>query len=126
MQNLSPGIRCIACSFCTPTPPTIGSCSWEPVLCIGSVRPETLLHAFREGIDGILLLGCPENACHFIEGNSACMKRIHLMAPVLEGFGIEAGRLSLLMKRFERSSDVKAAIAAFRQSLTASGVRHGP
>ena len=39
------------------------------VMCLGQVSPGIILEAFETGAEGVLLLGCPLNECHFEFGN---------------------------------------------------------
>jgi coenzyme F420-reducing hydrogenase delta subunit len=39
------------------------------VMCLGQISPGIILKAFENGADGVLLLGCPLDECHFEFGN---------------------------------------------------------
>jgi len=39
------------------------------VLCSGRTDPQFILQAFKEGADGVLILGCHPGDCHYKEGN---------------------------------------------------------
>ena len=39
------------------------------VMCLGQLSPGIILKAFEKGADGVLLLGCPPDECHFEFGN---------------------------------------------------------
>jgi coenzyme F420-reducing hydrogenase delta subunit len=39
------------------------------VMCLGQLSPGIILKAFEKGADGVLLLGCPPDDCHFEFGN---------------------------------------------------------
>lgn len=39
------------------------------VNCLGQISPGLILKAFQKGATGVLLLGCPEGACHYEFGN---------------------------------------------------------
>jgi len=45
------------------------------VMCSGRIDPEFVLKAFRTGADGVMILGCHPNDCHYIEGNYNALKR---------------------------------------------------
>ncbi len=66
---------------------------WIPVLCSGKVDIETIMHAFVEGADGVLILGCPDGQCHFQDGNYQLQKRLTLLQKVLEQFSIDGRRV---------------------------------
>jgi len=65
------------------------------VMCSGRVSPELILHAFREGADGVLVLGCHIGDCHYTEGNHRTAKRIPILRNLLGYVGIEPERLRL-------------------------------
>ncbi len=65
------------------------------VMCSGRMDPQFILKAFKEGADGVLVLGCHPGDCHYKEGNYKALKRHLLLKRMLEQFGIEEGRLRL-------------------------------
>ncbi|MBN2245378.1 MAG: hydrogenase iron-sulfur subunit [Candidatus Aminicenantes bacterium] len=65
------------------------------VMCSGRVDPEFVLEAFRSGADGVMILGCHPNDCHYIEGNYNALKRYSILKPLLDQFNIEQDRLYL-------------------------------
>ncbi len=69
--------------------------NWIPIICTGKIDTTYILNAFREGADGVLLLGCPEGGCHYQDGNIEARKRINLLYSVLESYGIESDRLRI-------------------------------
>ena len=65
------------------------------VLCSGRVSPELILRTFREGADGVLVLGCHYGDCHFVSGNHRTVKRVAVLRRILEYAGIDPERLRL-------------------------------
>jgi F420-non-reducing hydrogenase iron-sulfur subunit len=65
------------------------------VMCSGRVDPGFILDAFKNGADGVLVMGCHPGDCHYIEGNYKCLRRIPLTHKILDGFGIDQKRLRL-------------------------------
>jgi len=65
------------------------------VPCSGRVSPELILRAFREGADGVLVLGCHIGECHYQSGNHRAAKRIPILKRLLSHVGIEPERLRL-------------------------------
>ena len=39
------------------------------VTCLGQIDPGIILKAFENGADGVLMLGCPPDQCHYEFGN---------------------------------------------------------
>lgn len=65
------------------------------VMCSGRVDPQFILEAFKEGADGVMILGCHPGDCHYKEGNLQMLKRYAVLKRVLGQFGIEEDRLRL-------------------------------
>lgn len=65
------------------------------VMCSGRVDPVFVLKAFKEGADGVLILGCHPGDCHYAEGNYKAARRIPLLKKTLEQLGIEDERVRL-------------------------------
>jgi coenzyme F420-reducing hydrogenase delta subunit len=53
--------------------------------CTGKLEMEHILEAFEKGIDGILVAGCLEGGCHFLEGNLRARKRTDRIRQMLDG-----------------------------------------
>jgi F420-non-reducing hydrogenase iron-sulfur subunit len=66
------------------------------VPCTGKVEMEMILSAFERGIDGVLIAGCLEGGCHFIEGNLRAKHRIEHIREILDEIGIGADRLRMV------------------------------
>ncbi len=64
-------------------------------MCSGRVEPSFVLKAFREGADGVIILGCHPGDCHYAEGNYKTLRRYPLLKKVIKQFGLEDGRLRL-------------------------------
>ena len=65
------------------------------VMCSGRVDPQFVLSAFRQGADGVLILGCHPGECHYRSGNMKAKRRIQIMQMMLQQFGIDRRRLRL-------------------------------
>jgi F420-non-reducing hydrogenase iron-sulfur subunit len=66
------------------------------VPCTGKVEMEMILSAFERGIDGVLIAGCLEGGCHFIEGNLRARRRSDHIRQVLDEIGVGAERLRMV------------------------------
>ena len=64
--------------------------------CTGKIEMEHLLAAFEKGVDGILVAGCLEGGCHFIEGNLRARKRTDHIREVLDQIGLGSDRLKMV------------------------------
>ncbi len=65
------------------------------VLCSGRTDPQFIIEAFKEGADGVMILGCPLGDCHYQDGNFQTLRRYTVLKKVLAQFGIEEDRLRL-------------------------------
>jgi coenzyme F420-reducing hydrogenase delta subunit len=64
--------------------------------CTGKLEMEHVLEAFEKGADGVLVAGCLEGGCHFLEGNLRAKRRIGHLRPLLDEIGIGADRLRMV------------------------------
>lgn len=64
-------------------------------MCSGRVDPQFVLEAFRQGADGVMIMGCHPGECHYKEGNFQALKRYTLLRQILSEFGIHEDRLHL-------------------------------
>ncbi len=65
------------------------------VMCSGRVDPQLVLKAFREGADGVMVLGCHPGDCHYRNGNIKALRRMKILEMMLGQFGVERERLLL-------------------------------
>jgi F420-non-reducing hydrogenase iron-sulfur subunit len=65
------------------------------VMCSSRIDPQHILHAFKEGADGIFIGGCHPGDCHYVEGNYKTLRRVVLFKNMLEDLGIDKDRLRL-------------------------------
>jgi F420-non-reducing hydrogenase iron-sulfur subunit len=66
------------------------------VPCTGKIEMEHILDAFMKGIDGILVAGCLEGGCHFMEGNLRARKRTDRIREMLAEVGVGEERLKMV------------------------------
>jgi coenzyme F420-reducing hydrogenase delta subunit len=64
--------------------------------CTGKLELEHLLEAFEKGIDGVLIFGCLEGDCHFVEGNLRARKRTDRIRSILDEIGLGAERIRMV------------------------------
>jgi len=64
--------------------------------CTGRLEAEYYMRAFENGAEGVLVAGCLEGGCHFIEGNLFAKKRVQAVRDILEESGIEKERLRMV------------------------------
>jgi coenzyme F420-reducing hydrogenase delta subunit len=64
--------------------------------CTGRLEAGFYMKAFESGADGVLVAGCLEGGCHYIDGNLFAKKRVRATQDILEESGIEKERLRMV------------------------------
>lgn len=64
--------------------------------CTGRLETEYFMKALEQGADGILIAGCLEGGCHFIEGNLFAKRRVAYIREMLTEIGIDKERLRMV------------------------------
>lgn len=100
MSEYEPKLVCFSCKFSwgyLTDEDTLSSKidNWVPLICTGKIDATHMLDAFKQGADGILILGCPEGDCHYQDGNYEAKKRVYLIRKLLESVGIEKERIRI-------------------------------
>ncbi len=63
--------------------------------CSGKVEILYLLRAIEDGADGVMVIGCLEGDCHFMNGNFRAKKRVAAAKRLLDKVGVESARLEM-------------------------------
>lgn len=63
--------------------------------CTGKIEVDYLLAAFERGVDGVIVAGCLEGGCHFLEGNLRARRRVERARQLLSEIGLEPERLEM-------------------------------
>ena len=63
--------------------------------CIGGLDPVVVFETFTKGADGVLLIGCGLEDCHFIEGSVYAEFTVNVLKKLLVLAGLEPKRLEL-------------------------------
>ncbi|MFW9994528.1 MAG: hydrogenase iron-sulfur subunit, partial [Candidatus Odinarchaeota archaeon] len=67
-----------------------------PVQCSGHISTRLIQKSFELGADGVLIIGCYEDRCHYDTGSQASSIRVELMKQMLEQAGIDPRRIEKL------------------------------
>jgi len=104
MSDFEPTILVFACNWCSyagadmagvsrfQMPP---NCRVVRVMCSARVRPEQVISALAQGIDGVLILGCHPGDCHYAEGNYHTRRRALMLERLLDTLGLERERFQV-------------------------------
>ncbi len=65
------------------------------VMCTGRVDPALVLEAFISGADGVMVMGCHPDECHYRHGNIEAERRMKLLQYLFERYGLDAERLRI-------------------------------
>mgnify|MGYP001064896632 CR=1 FL=1 len=104
VEEFEPRVVAFMCNWCTYAGADnagVARLEWPAnilpirVMCSGRVSPEMVLRTFREGADGVLVMGCHIGDCHYSSGNHRTAKRIPLLRNLLGYAGISPERLQL-------------------------------
>jgi F420-non-reducing hydrogenase iron-sulfur subunit len=63
--------------------------------CTGKLEVNYLLTAFEQGVDGVIVAGCLEGGCHFLEGNLRARRRVERTREILGEIGLEPERVEM-------------------------------
>jgi len=102
MAEFEPKIIAFACNWCTYAAADIAGTSRihypanvriVRVMCSGMVDPIYILKAFEMGADGVLVAGCHEMDCHYLNGPLKCDAMFEKLKRVVNTLGLEDERL---------------------------------
>ena len=63
--------------------------------CTGKIELNHVLGAFEQGVDGVMVAGCLEGGCHFLEGNLRARRRVERLKQLLKESGMDPERLEM-------------------------------
>jgi coenzyme F420-reducing hydrogenase delta subunit len=104
MNNFKPRILVFCCNWCAYAGADLAGVSrlqMKPyfrvirTMCSGRVDPELIMSAFKKGVDGVMVAGCHPGDCHYTDGNYKTLRRMAILKPMLEQFGLDTRRLRL-------------------------------
>jgi F420-non-reducing hydrogenase iron-sulfur subunit len=102
MAEFEPKLIAFCCNWCTYAAADIAGTSriHYPanvriirVMCSGMVDPIYILKAFEMGADGVLVAGCHEADCHYLNGPQKCDAMFERTKRVVNTLGLEDERL---------------------------------
>lgn len=93
-----------------------------PIPCSGRLEPLHLLRALEEFADAAYVITCPEGACRYFEGNRRAKKRVERTQSIINGIGLEKGRVGFV----EGSKDKPKPLAELAAELFESTEQLGP
>lgn len=92
----------------------VDNCKVIQVPCSGMIQPRMIETAFKEGADGVLVMGCQLGDCHYREGNKFCRERLLGQRPPVIKKSVPKNRLQGLWMSEVQYSDLKKRIENFK------------
>ena len=62
------------------------------VMCSGRIDPTFVMSAFRNGADGVIVMGCHLGDCHYRNGNIKTMRRMEILKRLIKQMGYNENR----------------------------------
>lgn len=103
-DSFQPKILAFLCNWCSYAGADLAGVSriqYPPsirvvrTMCSGRVDPLFVIHALQEGFDGVFVGGCHIGDCHYQDGNLHTLKRMEILARLLDLSGVGRDRVHL-------------------------------
>ena len=89
--------------------------------CSSKIETLGIIKAFESGIDGIFVLGCPDEKCHLLGGNYRARKVVKYTKKLLEEIGIESGRLEMFQLGTPECQNFDQAVRSMNEIIESLG-----
>ena len=90
--------------------------------CTGRIDEALLLKAFENGADGVMVIGCLEGDCHYVNGNIRARARVERVYEILKQINIGPDRIRM----YNLSAGEGAKFAAFPSEFVDQVSELGP
>ena len=87
--------------------------------CSGKVDVPYLIKAFEGGADGVMLVTCKKEDCHYIQGSFRADNRVSVVDDLLEEIGLGRGRIAVTHLDNQGVEGVVDKIKAFHKEISA-------
>jgi F420-non-reducing hydrogenase iron-sulfur subunit len=91
------------------------------LMCSGRLDPTFVFRALAGGADGVLITGCHPGECHYLDQNYKALRRFQLIRRVLQGLGVEPGRVKLIWASAAEGARFASEVATFVEEIRALG-----
>jgi len=85
--------------------------------CTGRIGPGLILKAFQHGADGVMIMGCPDGECHYLDGNRSYQRDEGVVRELMQTIGIPASRYRTLWTHPGQDGAFRRGIEAFMEAL---------
>lgn len=90
-------------------------------MCSGRVDPLFVIRGLKEGFDGVFIGGCHIGDCHYQDGNVHTLKRMDMLANLLDISGIGRDRIRLVWASAAEAQPYADSVTDFTASIAGSG-----
>lgn len=90
-------------------------------MCSGRVDPLFVIRALKEGFDGVFVGGCHIGDCHYQDGNVYTLKRMDMLAHLLDISKIGRERIRLVWASAAEAQPYADSVTDFTAAITSSG-----
>jgi len=90
--------------------------------CTGRIDEALLLKAFENGADGVMVVGCLEGDCHYVNGNIRARARVKRVYGILETINIGPDRVRM----YNLSAGEGSKFAAYANEFVEQILELGP
>ena len=91
------------------------------VPCTGIVRINQILEAFKAGAQGVMVVGCKTDGCHYEVGSGKAEKRLDSAKVLLKEYGIEPERLEMFRMVYIEGAQFAEAAKVMTERVTQFG-----
>jgi F420-non-reducing hydrogenase iron-sulfur subunit len=85
--------------------------------CSGKANLIYFLKAFETGADGLVLITCSKDECHYLEGNLRAPKRAEQVNSILEEIGLGSERIAVLNMNGNGLEHIVPRVMEFRDKI---------
>ncbi len=89
--------------------------------CTGKLEVNYIMAAFERGVDGVIVAGCLEGGCHFLEGNLRARRRVERARQLLSEIGLGPERLEMFNLSSAEGPRFAAIVTEMSQRLARLG-----
>ncbi|MFB0567470.1 MAG: hydrogenase iron-sulfur subunit, partial [Candidatus Bathyarchaeia archaeon] len=91
------------------------------VPCTGILQVHQFLEAFKAGAQGVMIVGCKSDGCHYEVGSQKAEKKVELARMLLKEYGIEPERLEMFNMVFIEGNKFAEAAQTMTERLEKLG-----
>jgi len=85
--------------------------------CTGRIGPNFVLKAFQSGADGVMVMGCPDGDCHYIDGNRDYHEREEIVIDLMETMGVPSSRYRTMWISPDKGEEFIRTVREFVEGL---------